>query len=39
LNFLARPNDRLGRKPIDALREGNVQLVVEAASRYGEEGA
>jgi hypothetical protein len=40
LNFLARPDDRLGgRKPIDALREGNVELVVEAANRYGEQGA
>ncbi|MEZ2223389.1 hypothetical protein [Rhizobium sp. RCC_161_2] len=40
LNFLARPDDRLdGRRPIDVLREGNVQLVVEAANRYGEQGA
>lgn len=40
LNFLARPDDRLdGRKPIDVLREGKVQLVIEAANRYGEQGA
>lgn len=40
LNFLARPDDRLGgRKPIDLMRGGNLQLVVEAANRYGEQGA
>lgn len=40
LNFLARPDDRLGgRKPIDVLREGNLPLVLEAANRYGEQGA
>lgn len=40
LNFLARPDDRLdGRKPIDLLREGSLSLVLEAANRYGEQGA
>lgn len=40
LNFLARPDDRLdGRKPIDVLREGSLPLVLEAAIRYGEQGA
>lgn len=40
LNFLARPDDRLdGRKPIDLLREGSLPLVLEAANRYGEQGA
>lgn len=40
LNFLARPDDRLGgRKPIDVLREGSLPLVLEAANRYGEHGA
>ncbi|GAA3102811.1 hypothetical protein GCM10010520_54940 [Rhizobium viscosum] len=40
LNFLARADVRLsGRKPIDVLREGNLQLVLEAANRYGEQGA
>lgn len=40
LNFLAQPDVRLnGRKPIDVLREGNLQLVLDAANRYGEQGA
>lgn len=40
LNFLSHPDDRLdGRKPIDLLRSGEVALVVDAASRYGEQGA
>lgn len=40
LNFLARPDDRLqGRKPIDVLKSGNVDLVVEAARRLGQQGA
>jgi hypothetical protein len=40
LNFLGRPDGRLdGRKPIDVLREGNLQLVLDAANRYGEQGA
>lgn len=34
LNFLAQPDDRLrGRKPIDTLREGKIELVVPAARR------
>ena len=40
LNFLARPDARLdGKRPIDLLRAGGVDVVVEAASRYGEQGA
>jgi hypothetical protein len=40
LNFLAQPDDRLrGRRPIDVLKEGNVDLVVEAARRVGKQGA
>ena len=40
LNFLAQPDDRLqGRKPIDVLKAGNVELVVEAARRWGQQGA
>jgi hypothetical protein len=40
LNFLAHPDDRLqGRKPIDLLKAGNVELVVEAARRLGQQGA
>nr|WP_313614920.1 hypothetical protein [Agrobacterium sp.] len=40
LSFLARPDHRLdGRKPIDLLREGSLPLVLEAANRYGEQGA
>jgi hypothetical protein len=40
LNFLAQPDDRLnGRKPIDLLREGKVELVVEAAQRMAQQGA
>ena len=40
LNFLANPDDRLGgRKPIDVLRSGDVDTVVEAARRMGEQGA
>lgn len=40
LNFLAQPDDRLrGRKPIDVLKEGNIDLVVEAARRMGQQGA
>jgi hypothetical protein len=39
LNFLAHPDDRLqGRKPIDVLKAGNVELVVEAARRLGQQG-
>jgi hypothetical protein len=40
LNFLAHPDDRLrGRKPIDVLKEGKIDLVVEAARRLGQQGA
>lgn len=40
LNFLAQPDDRLnGRKPIDLLKEGKVDLVVEAARRMAKQGA
>lgn len=34
LNFLAQPDERLnGRKPIDLLRAGEIELVVDAAQR------
>lgn len=40
LNFLSRPDSRLGnRKPIDVLKSGDVDHVVEAARRHGEQGA
>jgi len=40
LNFLAQPDDRLrGRKPIEVLKEGKIDLVVEAARRMGQQGA
>ena len=40
LNFLAQPDDRLGgRKPIDLLKEGKVELVIEAARRMAQQGA
>jgi hypothetical protein len=40
LNFLAQPDDGLrGRKPIDVLKEGKIDLVVEAARRVGQQGA
>jgi hypothetical protein len=40
LNFLAQPDDRLsGRKPIDVLKEGKIDLVIEAAQRMGQQGA
>ncbi len=40
LNFLAGPDDRLnGRKPIDLLKEGKIELVVEAARRMTQQGA
>lgn len=40
LNFLAHPDERLdGRKPIDALRAGDVDLAVESARRMGHQGA
>lgn len=40
LNFLIHPDERLGsRKPIDVLKAGEIDLVVEAARRMGEHGA
>jgi hypothetical protein len=40
LNFLIYPDSRLAkRKPIDLLKAGEVDLVVEAARRLGEQGA
>lgn len=40
LNFLSRPDDRLDdRKPIELLKAGNLELVLEAARRHGEQGA
>ena len=40
LNFLAQPDDRLdGHKPIDLLKEGKIDLVVEAARRMAQQGA
>ena len=40
LNFLAQPDDRLdGRRPIDVLKEGDIDLVVAAARRMGLQGA
>jgi hypothetical protein len=39
LNFLARPDRRLdGRRPIEALRQGEVAIVIEAARRMAEQG-
>ncbi len=40
LNFLAQPDERLnGRKPVDVLKEGKVDLVVEAPRRLAKQGA
>ena len=40
MNFLSQPDDRLhGQKPIDVLKEGKVDLVIEAARRVGQQGA
>jgi hypothetical protein len=40
LNFLVRPDPRLsGRKPIDLLRAGEIDLVVDAARRMGQQGS
>ncbi len=40
LNFLIHPDSRLDqRKPIDLLKAGEIDLVVEAARRVGEQGA
>ncbi len=40
LNFLVSPESRLdGRKPIDLLKTGEVEIVVKAARRMGQQGA
>ena len=40
LDFLVNPEARLdNRKPIDLLRAGNLETVVEAARRVGIQGA
>lgn len=40
LNFLVNPDPRLGdRKPFDLLKSGEVDIVVEAARRFGQQGA
>lgn len=40
LNFLVQPDPKLsGMKPIDLMRKGEIDLVVEAAKRVGEQGA
>jgi hypothetical protein len=40
LNFLSHPDARLDdRKPIELLRSGQLELVVEAARRHGGQGA
>jgi hypothetical protein len=40
LNFLINPESRLGgRKPIDLLKAGEIESVVEAARRMGRQGA
>jgi ribosomal protein S19 len=40
LNFLVNPDARLGgRRPIDLLRAGEIEPVIEAARRVGEQGA
>ena len=40
LNFLSHPDVRLGnRRAIELLRSGQLDLVLEAARRHGEQGA
>ncbi|TDX79666.1 hypothetical protein EDE05_112130 [Neorhizobium sp. R1-B] len=40
LNFLSHPDVRLdNRRPIDLLKSGNVDIVLDAARRHGEQGA
>ena len=40
LNFLVNPDDRLnGERPIEVLRRGEVERVVESARRVGVQGA
>jgi hypothetical protein len=38
--FFIDPNTRLnGRRPLDLLREGELQKVLDAAREYGQHGA
>ena len=37
--WLLRTNSRLGARPLDVLKGGNVDAVVQAACAYGAEGA
>jgi hypothetical protein len=40
LNFLVRPDPRLnGRKPIDLLKAGEIEVVIDAAQRMGQQGS
>ena len=40
LNFLVQPDDRLnGRKPIELLKAGEIDAVVDAAGSFGQQGA
>jgi hypothetical protein len=40
LTFFLNANDRLnGSRPLDMLRSGKVEPVLEAAASYGEHGA
>jgi len=40
LNFLSRADDRLDKsRPVDLLRSGKLDIVLEAARRHGEQGA
>jgi len=40
LSFLANPDDHLGKeRPIDLLRRGELELVLESARRVGIQGA
>lgn len=40
LNFLVHPDPRLnGRKPIDLLKAGEIELVIDAAQRMGQQGS
>lgn len=37
--WLLSPNSRLGARPLDVLKGGNIDAAVQAALAYGEEGA
>jgi len=37
--WLLGPNSRLGTRPLDILRNGDSDAVIQAARAYGEEGA